>query len=234
MQLHLSRRRLLAALGLAIIGALSLVLTNRKLLRIAQTRLSAPPPMPLIVPREAWGARQPNHDAPNESGFAPVPTSPEWYVYPQPLEYVYYTVAIHHSAALLTSDETVLDIQNLHMDKNGWADVGYHYGIDSNGVIYEGRDIGARGASVAGYNTGTIGIVVMGNFEVDTPLPAQLTAAQTLVNWLTYTYLLTHLAAHREFNNESLCPGANMLPHLDKLAQNAGLQRGTGGYVQPV
>jgi hypothetical protein len=45
---------------------------------------------------------------------------------------------------------------------------------------------------------------------------------------------LTHLAGHDEFNPESVCPGQNMLPHPDALAQNAGLQRGTGGYVAPV
>lgn len=166
-------------------------------------------------------------------GFAFDATDPAWYTYPDPLETVYNTVAIHHSASLLSTNETMRDIQDLHMDTNHWADIGYHYGIDNAGSIYQGRSITVRGASVAGYNTGTIGVVVMGNFEYDHPLDVQLSALQTLVNWLAAVFTLSHLAAHQEFNPESLCPGQNMLPYLDTLAHNAGLQRGTGGHVKP-
>lgn len=230
----ISRRQLLLVTTLAAGLGMGAVLTNRKRLRLLQTRLTAPPPAPRILSRADWNARPPNHEAPNEFGFALTARDSEWYVYPDDLTQIYNTVAIHHSASLLAANETMLDIQNLHMNSNGWADIGYHYGIDKDGVIYAGRDVGVRGASVAGYNTGTIGVVLMGNFEVDSPLEVQLTALQHLLNWLAYTYLLTHLAAHREFNPESLCPGQNMLPYLDTLAQNAGLQRGTGGHVVPV
>jgi hypothetical protein len=154
-------------------------------------------------------------------------------VYPGNLADAYNTVVIHHTAIALDTNETMRSIQDLHMDTNGWADIGYHYAIDKDGVIYEGRNIGVRGASVAGHNTGVIGVVVMGNFEFDQPLMAQLTALQTLVNWLTTTYSLTHLAGHGEFNPESVCPGKNLALYLDMLARGAGLQRGTGGYVPP-
>jgi hypothetical protein len=110
-------------------------------------------------------------------------------------------------------------IQDEHMDINGWADIAYHFAIDNAGVIYEGRDIGSRGASVAGHNTGTIGVVVMGNFEQERPLDFQLTALQSLLNWLAREYTLSHLAAHGEFNPESVCPGQHMIPLLDSLAR---------------
>jgi N-acetylmuramoyl-L-alanine amidase-like protein len=186
---------------------------------------------PVFVRRAEWGARPPNHEAPNEFGFATRPTESAWYVYPGDLAAEYSTVAIHHSAALLASNETMRSIQNEHMDVNGWADVAYHFAIDKNAVIYEGREIGARGASVAGHNTGTIGVVVMGNFEQESPLDVQLDALQSLLNWLTQQYTLSHLAAHGEFNPESVCPGKYLGAHLDTLARGAGLLRGTGGYV---
>lgn len=186
---------------------------------------------PTIVKRAEWGARSPNHEAPNELGFATKPTESAWYVYPGDLATAYSTVAIHHSAALLLANETMRSIQNEHMDVNGWADIAYHFAIDKDGVIYEGREIGVRGASVAGHNTGTIGVMVMGNFELEAPLEVQLTALQLLLNWLAQQYTLSHLAAHGEFNPESVCPGKYLVAHLDSLAQNAGLQRGTGGYV---
>lgn len=191
-------------------------------------------PMPRVVARAEWGARAPNHLALNEFGFAQSATDSNWYVYPGALPEVLRTVVVHHTAHLLNVDETVRNIQDLHMDLNQWADIGYHYAIDRDGVIFEGREIGVRGASVAGRNTGTVGVVVMGHFQFDQPLPVQLAALRTLIKALTAAYGLTHLAGHGEFNPESVCPGRNLVQYLDGLAMDAGLQRGTGGYVPPI
>lgn len=235
--MFISRRRFLLFAGLTTVIGGALLMSGRGALFIKVIkntfRLSSPVPQPTIIGRGEWKAKAPNHEAPNELGFAQTATDSEWYVYPNDLTEVYNTVAIHHSAALLLTNETMLDVQKLHMDKNGWADIGYHFGIDRHGTIYEGRDIHVRGASVAGYNTGTIGVVLMGNFQIDSPLDIQLTALQSLVNWLTDTYGLSHLAGHYEFNSESVCPGENMKIHLDSIAQAAGLQRGTGGHIPP-
>lgn len=238
----ISRRRFITLLltGLAAtIGAVLALLNRRREPAVVVVEPTSPPtasPKPplIIVTRDQWGARPPDHEATNEYGFATKATDLAWYVYPEPLADAYATVAIHHSAIPLDTNETMRSVQDLHMDTNHWADVGYHYVIDKNGVLYEGRDIHVRGASVAGYNTGTIGVCIMGNFEQDFPLEIQLMVLQQVVNWLATTHTLTHLAAHHEFNPESLCPGKNMMPYLDTLAQVAGLQRGTGGYVKPV
>lgn len=225
-----SRRRVLLMLGGGAGGAV--------LLRAMQQFMKPNAPVvtekPTIISRAEWGALPPDHEAANESGFTSSPLNDTWYEYPGDLAVEYSTVAIHHSAAMLSANETMRGIQREHMELNGWADIAYHFGIDGEGLIYEGRDIWARGASVAGHNTGTIGAVVMGNFELENPLEVQLSALQLLVNWLAGEYTLSHLAGHGEFNPESVCPGKNMIPHLDTLAQNAGLQRGTGGYVAPI
>lgn len=236
-QKRISRRRLF---GLALltsgIGAGWLVANNRltNLIRFLPFVPTEPVTEPVIVPRAEWDALPPNHDAPNENGFASDPTDGAWYVYEKPLEDVYKTIAIHHTGSLMFVNETMRDVQRLHTELNGWADVGYHYGIDNKGVIYEGRDVQVRGAAVAGHNTGTLSIVVMGNFEIDQPTDSQLAALQTLIEWLTSLYQITHLAAHGEFNPESRCPGANLAALLDGLAEQTGLQRGTGGYVAPI
>ncbi|MDX2139529.1 MAG: N-acetylmuramoyl-L-alanine amidase [Chloroflexota bacterium] len=202
-------------------------------LQAIQRALYPPPPQPEIVPRSAWGAREPDHAAENEYGIATDATDPAWYVYPGDLALVYQTVVIHHTAARLANNQTMQDIQNIHMDRNKWADVGYHFAIDRQGIIYAGRDVGVRGASVAGHNTGTLGIALTGNFELEPPQWRQLRALQRLVNWLAYRYSLSHLAGHGEFNPESECPGVHLAQRLDGIADAAGLQRGTGGYVAP-
>lgn len=234
---QISRRRVLGlALFTSGVGVGWLVANNRiaGLIRLLPFVPAETVSQPAIVPREEWNALPPNHDAPNENGLASGPADSAWYVYEQPLEDVYKTIAIHHTGSLMFVNETMRDVQRLHLEHNGWADVGYHYGIDNKGVIYEGRDIHVRGAAVAGHNTGTLSIVVMGNFEIDQPTDTQLAALQTLISWLTSIYRITHLAAHGEFNAESKCPGANLAVLLDDLADQAGLQRGTGGYVAPI
>jgi hypothetical protein len=230
--LRISRRAALVIIGG--IGAALLALGSRFAdVRRAVQRALNPAPKPAIVSRAEWGAEPPDHNAPNEFGITDDPTDPAWHVYTKPLDQVYNTVAIHHTAALLFSNETMRDVQKLHMETNGWADVGYHYAIDRSGIVYEGRDVHVRGASVAGHNTGVLGIVLMGDFEFDQPLDVQLASAQTLVNWLASEYPLTHLAGHGEFNPETSCPGRNLKAQLDMLAEKAGLQRGTRGYVPP-
>jgi hypothetical protein len=232
LQRKISRRAALAIIGG--VGAAGLVVVSRFAeVRRAVQRTLNPVPKPAIVSRAEWGAEPPNHDAPNEFGITDIPTDPAWYVYAKPLNQVYNTVAIHHTAALLLSNETMRDVQKLHMEKNGWADVGYHYAIDRSGIVYEGRDVHVRGASVAGHNTGVLGVVLMGDFEFDQPLDVQLISLQAVVDWLAGEYPLTHLAGHGEFNTDTSCPGKNLKAHLDALAQKAGLQRGTGGYVPP-
>jgi hypothetical protein len=230
------RRDFLRVLLLLVVGAIVGGLSQpsiQRWFRRGQLRFS-PPLQPIILSREAWGARAPDFKAENESGIAKSPFDDGWYRYPDDLADVYRTVAIHHSATLGNPDETMRDLQNLHMNRNRWADVGYHYGIDRAGLIYAGRDIGVRGSSVAGHNTGTIGIVLMGNFEEDRqPADLQLASLRALVAWLTATYPLTHLAAHGEFNPETVCPGKNLWMLLDEIALEAGLERGTAGYVPP-
>jgi hypothetical protein len=240
---RITRREALVVTGLAAtvcaastLGVGGLLLLRR---RAAPTATPFPsstpdlPPQPIIVPRLAWGAREPDRAAPNEFGYAESPLDNGWWVYPGDLAEVYNTVVIHHTAHAQDTVETMQDIQNLHMNRNGWADIGYHFGIDIEGNIYEGRDIGVRGSSVSGYNTGLIGVTLMGNFEVDQPTAAQLSATQKLVNWLAALYSLSHLAGHSEFNSNTVCPGESLASQLDTFASIAGLQRGTGGYVAP-
>jgi hypothetical protein len=233
----ISRRRFLRILALTTTtagGVLSGVgLVKHELAQGRAPRLALIPTQshpPQIVARSDWNARQPNHEAENEYGFSNDDNPTGWHVYAEDLRAVYRTVAVHHSYSGMRGT-TMNSMQNGHMDNRRWADIGYHFGIDRNGAIYEGRNVSVRGASVAGYNTGTLGVVVMGNFQLERPTMPQLIALQTLVNQLALDYELTHIAGHGEFNTFSDCPGLNMYAMLDWIAAGASLRRGTGGYV---
>jgi len=192
-------------------------------------------PTPQIISREQWGALPPNHDARNESGFYDPTENPEgWRVYDTALSAAYQTVVIHHSVVYSMDDaQTLLEIQDLHRDDRGWADVAYHFFVGKNGAIYRGRDWSVRGTHVGGYNTGSLGVCLLGNFMEEDPTPVQIERAQQLINWLAQQLQLTHLAGHRDFNDETLCPGDNLSRLLDTFADAAGLARGIDGYVPP-
>jgi N-acetylmuramoyl-L-alanine amidase len=124
-------------------------------------------------------------------------------------------------------------IQNLHMDERGWADLAYHYLVGKTGTIYEGRALNVRGTHTAGYNTGSVGVVFLGYLHLEQPTPEQLFEGRHLIDWLALRLELTHLAGHYEFNEETVCPGRFMIPHLAEFAAAAGLVLGTGGYAPP-
>jgi len=183
--------------------------------------------------RADWQARNPDLNASAEHGLFDPEFNPEgWLMYLQPLLEVYNTLIVHHSALDLSYGP--LQVQQLHMKNKGYADIGYHYLIDSQGRISEGRVIRARGAHTGGFNTGTIGVVLLGNFETGEPPEAQTQALHTLSRYLAGTYTLTHLAGHRDFQpGVTLCPGVHLESTLIDLANTLSLQFGTGGYVIP-
>ncbi len=58
----------------------------------------------------------------------------------------------------------VAEIDRWHRAKGWSGGVGYHYVIDRKGWLGIGRPLGKRGAHVAGHNTGTIGICLLGGY----------------------------------------------------------------------
>ena len=183
-----------------------------------------------IKTRQDWNATQPNHTAREEFGFYETTTNPGgWRFYDQPLERILRTVFVHHSALPLTDGPR--EIQLKHLKDKGYADIGYHFVIDATGEMFEGRPLNVRGAHVGGFNTGCVGICLLGNFEEVAPAPVQLISLEALVTALKNNFGITHLAGHRDFQpTETVCPGKGLEPLLPALATRLGLQFGTGGY----
>lgn len=198
------------------------------------TATKAPLSYPTMVSRSGWGAATPDHNAPNESSFYNPTTNPEgWLVYEGDPAATYRTVVIHHSVIYEGADSrrTLAEIERVHREERGWADVAYHYFVARDGQVYEGRDVRARGTHVGGYNTGSVGVCLLGDYTRMTPTEAQINGTKALVGWLAEHLTLTHLAGHRDFNPGTECPGDNLVPYLPSLAEPAGLSLGTDGYV---
>ncbi len=198
-------------------------------------RLAQPQPTGEIVAlgpismfsRAGWGAAERQFSPAGESGLYDQQSNPTgWLAYPPPLADQLHSLVIHHAALEFFHGPQA--IQRLHMLGRGFADVGYHYLIDGLGQLYAGRPIGVRGAHVGGYNTGAVGVCLLGNFEEVGPLVAQINTTRLLAGYLRDTYRLTHLAGHRDYQPEvTVCPGKNLWPLLPDLAAELGMTFGT-------
>jgi hypothetical protein len=98
-----------------------------------------------------------------------------------------------------------------------WLDIPYHYIIDLDGKIYEGRKIEYAGDTNTEYDpTGHALIEVVGNFEEVEPNQQQLDAVVRLMALLAkkYDVPLDHIASHRDFSKQTVCPGANLYRYM--------------------
>ncbi len=198
----------------------------------ANTPIATSPP--LMVSRQEWGASAVNLGARYEKGLYSEENPEGWRIYDN-IQDIYRTVVVHHSVIYEADDiSSVKKIQNLHQTDREWADIGYHFLVGKDGMVYEGRDLKVRGTHTASYNTGTVGVCLIGNFSEDNIGDAQWQGLGRILFWLVDALPLTYLAGHRDFNPETECPGNNLWFSLDQLATAVGLKRGTEGYTEPV
>jgi hypothetical protein len=98
-----------------------------------------------------------------------------------------------------------------------WLDIPYHYIIDLDGNIYEGRKIEYAGDTNTEYNpTGHALIEVVGNFEEVQPNQKQLDATVDLMALLAAKHKVSidTIAGHKDHSASTVCPGANLYHYL--------------------
>lgn len=118
-------------------------------------------------------------------------------------------IIIHCSATPEGRDVSVSEIRKWHLNR-GWSDIGYHYVIDLNGNIHEGRDVDISGAHTKGHNRNSIGICYIGGVDKDlnskdTRTIAQMLALGELLADLRDFYPNCSIHGHNEFSSKD-CP----------------------------
>jgi N-acetylmuramoyl-L-alanine amidase-like protein/flagellar hook capping protein FlgD len=198
---------------------------------------------PTIVPRLAWAgsSRALRRDSPR---------------YADELRFA----VVHHTAGASPSTPgqsvaIVRAIAAYHVYSNGWDDIGYNFLVDRFGQVFEGRyggiDRNVIGAHAQGFNTGSVGVALIGTYASATPTAAARDALARLLAWRldvahvdplsTLSYLsggnpkypaavpvfLRVVSGHRDTGFTS-CPGDRvygLLPAVANAAASIGLPK---------
>jgi hypothetical protein len=191
---------------------------------------------PPLLSRETWGANEAIRRAPPS--------------YAQSVQYA----VVHHTAGTNSytasqSAAIVRGIEVYHVKGNGWNDIGYNFLVDKYGQVFEGRyggiDKPVIGAHAEGFNTGSVGVAVLGNYGSAAPPAAARTALANLLAWrldvahvdplstLTVTsggnpkfaagvpVVLRAVSGHRD-TGPTTCPGAALYAQLGAIARQIG------------
>jgi hypothetical protein len=136
---------------------------------------------PAIIPRSGWHADESIRRAPPQ--YAPTLR----------FALVHHTVNSNDYTAA-QSASIVRGIEVYHVKANGWNDIGYNFLVDRYGQIFEGRyggiDRNVVGAHSQGFNTGSVGVAVIGDYQ-DVSISAA--AKNALVQLLAWRLDVAHL-----------------------------------------
>jgi hypothetical protein len=203
---------------------------------------------PSIIPRLSWGADESIRRAP-----------------PQYTPTISFAV-VHHTAGSnnytpAQSAAIVRGIELYHVKGNGWNDIGYNLLVDKYGQVFEGRyggvDRNVIGAHAQGFNTGSVGVSVIGDYGT-APLPAAARASLeqvlawrldlahidplSLLRWLSggnprfptnVPVTLRAIAGHRD-TGFTECPGNALYSQLSQIAKEVAALGGPKIYAPVV
>lgn len=172
----------------------------------------APPMRPKIVSRQQWGAKP---------------------VGPKAKRHEIRLITIHHTGVAQNPKRSLEDkLRGLQAfsqredkladgrTKPAWPDIPYHYYISTDGRIGEGRETFYAGDTNTEYDpTGHLLIVVEGNFEIETPLPAQMRSLRQLTLWAAHRWQVAPrlIEGHKDHSAQTSCPGKALDAQLGDL-----------------
>lgn len=181
---------------------------------------------PRIHTCDEWGARPPN------GGITVLDRKPTY-------------IVVHHTAGGNSSDLSLehayqisRDIQNFHMDGNGWVDSGQQLTNSRGGHVTEGRhrsveilDGGTQhvqGANVGNHNSEVIGIENEGLYSTVDVTPELWNSLVQLVAYIAQSYGISPdmIRGHRDFNATE-CPGQVLYERLPELIEAVRAALGT-------
>lgn len=128
-------------------------------------------------------------------------------------------IVIHHSWSPDRPVERDWDaITKYHIEVNGWSKNGYHFGLDYVNKLPRvmiGRPVTESGAHALGFNDRSIGICVIGNYDLVTPpadkwhMLVRLCSTLIFIHHIPIDNIIGHRDTYdmRNVPREKTCPG---------------------------
>lgn len=184
--------------------------------------------MPAISARASWGALPPAHlpGRSNDVRFG----------------------VVHHSVSSNSYQRSEVpailrSIQRYHLSQ-GWDDIGYNFAVDRFGGVWEARygSLAAPviGAHAVGFNSGAVGVVMLGEYGAALPTDSATRAVGDVIGWRLATFgadprgstteisgesskypdgqvvTIPRVVGHRDLGLTS-CPGSNLYARLSTI-----------------
>lgn len=181
---------------------------------------AAPPPAPVavtptaspatglqIIPRAQWAKASPIRSRLSAMGGISRIT-----VHHEGMRPIAFTDMASTAARLET-------VRQSHLNRMKAGDIGYHFIIDRAGRVWEGRPIAYQGAHAGGANNQhNLGVMLLGNFDQQSPSDAQMAALVHTVRTLRrqYNVSMKQVFTHQELS-PTRCPGVNLQPRMVAL-----------------
>ena len=123
-------------------------------------------------------------------------------------------IIVHCSATPEGRNVTTEEIKQWHIGR-GWSDIGYHFVVELDGSVHDGRPVEDAGAHAKGHNADSIGICYVGGVDEDgnpknTRTSEQVVALLDQIIDIRNTFgdhLTIH--GHNEFSDKA-CPSFNV------------------------
>ncbi len=126
-------------------------------------------------------------------------------------------LTLHHQGEFWLEGKPVpqylQQLQRWSREVKRWSDIPYHYVVAPDGTVYAARDDAVAGDTNTEYDPqGHILVMLLGNFEVQTPTSAQWGGTVKLLAQLARRHGLdpAALATHRDYSAQTVCPGENL------------------------
>ena len=129
-------------------------------------------------------------------------------------------IVVHCSATRANQDIGFDDIKRWHMLERAFMDIGYHWVIERDGTLKQGRGLDNWGAHCRGVNHESVGICLVGGLDAENQPEDNFTVAQKrmlkmLVAGLHGLYAEAKVKGHASLRPTKDCPCFDVAQWLD-------------------
>lgn len=122
-------------------------------------------------------------------------------------------IVLHCDGIMPHEHNTIKKINEYHKSK-GWKGAGYHFFVQRDGTVEEGRKLWEVGAHCVNHNKYSIGICYEGGLDsagdyADTRTPEQKRVLRELVERMHSLFPRAVIVGHRDLNPGKKCPCYN-------------------------